>query len=126
MLVLDSGGLSRLSARTKTAVSLIRAFRAQELWPPVVPTMVLVESLYGDPRRDANTHRFLKMCIIETSVSESTARRAAELRRLARAGSAVDALVVALAEPGGTVLTGDRADIEALAAHANRVAVEVV
>jgi hypothetical protein len=33
----------------------------------------------------------------------------AELRRLARTGSAVDALVVAIAEPGGTVLTGDRA-----------------
>lgn len=126
MLVLDSGGLSRLSARTKTAVSLIRAFRAQDLWPPVVPTMVLVESLHGDPRRDANTHRFLKMCIIDPSVSESTARRAAELRRRARAGSAVDALVVAIAEPGGTVLTGDRSDIEALAAHADGVLVELV
>ena len=126
MLVLDSGGLSRLSARTKTALSLIRAFKAQELWPPVVPTMVLVESLHGDPRRDANTHRFLKMCIIDPSVSGSTARRAAELRRRARAGSAVDALVVAIAEPGGAVVTGDRADIEALAAHANGVAVEVV
>jgi predicted nucleic acid-binding protein len=88
--------------------------------------MVLVESLHGDPRRDANTHRFLKMCIIDPSVSGSTARRAAELRRRARAGSAVDALVVAIAEPGGAVVTGDRADIEALAAHANGVAVEVV
>lgn len=92
----------------------------------MVPTMVLVESLEGDPRRDANTHRFLKMCLIEPTVNESTARRAAELRRLAGAGSAVDALVVAIAEPGGTVLTGDRADIEALAAHANAVAIEVV
>jgi predicted nucleic acid-binding protein len=126
VLVLDSGGVSRLSARTKTALSLIGALQAQELWPPVVPTMVLVESLQGDPRRDANTHRFLKMCIIEPTVSESTARRAAELRRRARAGSAVDALVVAVAEHSGTVLTGDRADIEALAAHANAVAVEVV
>lgn len=126
MLVLDSGGVSRLSARTKTALSLIRAFNAQELWPPVVPTMVLVESLLGDPRRDANTHRFLKMCIIDPSVTEPMARRAAELRRLARTGSAVDALVVAIAEPGGTVVTGDRADIEALAAQANTVAVELV
>jgi predicted nucleic acid-binding protein len=126
MLVLDSSGLSRLSARTKTAVSLIRAFRAQQLWPPVAPTMVLVDSLHGTPRHDANTHRFLKMCIIDPSVSESTARRAAELRRRARAGSAVDALVVAIAEPGGTVLTGDRADIEALAAHADEVTVELV
>ena len=126
MLVLDSGGVSRLSARTKTALSLIRAFKAQELWPPIVPTIVLVESLYGDPRRDANTHRFLKMCIIDPLVSEPTARRAAELRRRARTGSAVDALIVAIAEPRGTVVTGDRADIEALAAHANNVAVEVV
>jgi len=88
--------------------------------------MVLVESLYGDPRRDANTHRFLKMCIIESSISEPTARRAAELRRRAKAGSAVDALVVAIAEPGGTVLTGDKADIEALATHAIDVGVELV
>jgi len=126
VLILDSGGVSRLSARTKAALSLIGALEAQELWPPVVPTMVLVESLQGDPGRDANTHRFLKMCFIEPTVSESTARRAAELRRRARAGSAVDALVVAIAEPGGTVLTGDRADIEALATHADAVVVEVV
>ena len=96
------------------------------MWPPVVPTMVLVESLRGQAVRDANTNRFLKMCIIETGVSESTARRAAELRGRARAGSAVDALVVALAEPGGTVLTGDRADIEALATHADGVDVELI
>lgn len=88
--------------------------------------MVLVESLQGDPRRDANTHRFLKMCIIEASVSQKTARRAAELRRLAQTGSAVDALVVAVAEPGATVLMGDRADIEALTAYANDVHVQIV
>lgn len=126
MLVLDSGGLSRLAARTKTSVSLIRALTAQELWPPLVPTMVIVESLHGDAGRDANTHRFLTTCIIESTMSVDVARRAAELRRLARTGSAVDALVVAIAEPGGTVLTGDRADIEALAGHADRVSVEVI
>ena len=126
MLVLDSGGLSRLAARTKTAAALIGSLVDQQLWPPVVPTMVLVESLHGDSGRDANTHQFLKTCIIEPDVSEATARRAAQLRRLGRTGSAVDALVVALAEPGGTVLTGDRADLEALAANADRVAIEVI
>lgn len=124
--MLDSGGLSRLTARTKGAAALIRAFTTQDLWPPVIPTVVLVESLHGDSGRDANTHRFLKMCVIDASVSEVLARRAAELRRLAGAGSAVDALVVAMAEPGGTVVTGDKADIEALAAHAADVDVEVV
>jgi hypothetical protein len=33
---------------------------------------------------------------------------------------------VAMAEPGGTVLTSDPEDLEALAAHAHRVAVERV
>ena len=125
MLVLDSGGVSRLAARTKTAAALIAALVEQQLWPPVVPTMVLVESLHGDSGRDANTNRFLKTCIIEVEVSEATARRAAQLRRLAGTGSAVDALVVAVAEPGGTVLTGDQADLEALATHAEGVAIEV-
>lgn len=126
MLVLDSGGVSKLSARTKAAAALIRSLVDHELWPPIVPTMVLVESLQGDPGRDANSNRFLKTCIIDPEVSEATARRAAQLRRLARAGSAVDALLVAIAEPGGTVVTGDRADLEALAAHADHVAIEVI
>jgi hypothetical protein len=52
------------------------------------------------------------------------ARRAAYLRRLARLGSAVAALVVAIAEPDGTVLTSDPDDLEALASHARRVGIE--
>jgi hypothetical protein len=55
---------------------------------------------------------------------EVSARRAAALRGLARRGSAVDAVVVATAEPGGTVLSGDVADLEALATHADGVTVE--
>jgi hypothetical protein len=126
VLVLDSGGFSKLSARTRSSLALIRALRDTGLWPAVVPTMVLVESLRGDAARDANANRFLKTCIIDAEVSPAVARRAAELRRRSRAGSAVDALVVALAEPGGTVLTGDRADLEALAAHADGVTIEVI
>lgn len=126
MLVLDSGGVSRLTSRTKVALSLIQALSSQGLWPPMVPSVVLAESLQGNSSRDANTNRFLKTCVIETIVSVDVARRAAELRRRARAGSAVDALVVALAEPGGTILTGDKADIEALAAFADRVIVQVI
>lgn len=126
MLILDSGGVTRLSARSKPALALIRSFVDEGLWPPIVPTMVLVESLQGDLARDANANRFLKTCIIKSEVTPDIARRAAELRRRARTGSAVDALVVALAEPGGTVLTGDKADIEALAAQARQVSVELI
>jgi hypothetical protein len=36
----------------------------------------------------------------------------------------IDALVVASAEPGGTVLTSDAGDLEALAVHAADVVIE--
>lgn len=126
MLVLDSGGLSRLSQRTRRAAALIEALQAETLWPPVVPTMVLAESTTGTARTDANVNRLLKSCDVEPVVAEATARRAGQLRALARRGSAVDALLVALAEPGGTVLTGDTQDLEALAAHAQGVVIERV
>jgi hypothetical protein len=61
-------------------------------------------------RRERN--RFLKTCDIAGAIPESRARRAALLRRLARRGSAVDALVVAFAEPGGTVLTSEPNDLQ--------------
>jgi hypothetical protein len=88
--------------------------------------MVLIESLHGDPGKDANANRFLKTCIVQSDVPPAIARRAAELRRRARTGSAVDALVVALAEPNGTILTGDKADIETLAAHARGESIELI
>ena len=126
MLVLDSGGFGGLAERSKKALALIEEFRRAGMWPPVVPTMVLVESLQGHPGRDANANRFLKTVVQDDVVSLDVARRAAELRRRARRGSAVDALVVSLAEPNGTVLTGDEADISALAAVSNGVGFELV
>ena len=124
MLLLDSSAVTRLSERSSAAAALILALRDEGLWPPVVPSVVLVECLQGHAARDAAANRFLKMCDVLEDVREPLARRAAFLRRRARRGSAVDALVVAAAEPGGTVLTSDRADLEALASHAQRVRIE--
>jgi hypothetical protein len=121
VLVLDSGGVTKLAERSKQALALLTSLRAAGLWPPRVPTVVLVECLQGHAGRDANENKFLKTCDIAEGVSENLARRAAQLRRLARQGSAVDALVVAAAEPGGTVLTTDPDDLEALASHAQAV-----
>lgn len=123
MLVLDSGGVSRLAERSRRAAALIQAFREEALWPPRVPSIVLVECLQGHGGRDAVENRFLKICELVEEVPESLARRAAFLRRRARRGSAVDAVVVAIAEPGGTVLTSDPHDLRALAAHAENVEV---
>jgi len=125
MFVLDSGGLTRLARRDRTTAALLIALRRRGLWPPVVPTVVLVESLTGTPG-DANTNRFLKACDIRPDISEYEARRAAALRTQARKGSAVDALVVAIAEPGSTVLTSDPDDLGTLAGHAHLVSIETV
>lgn len=126
MLVLDSGGLSRLSQRNRRATALVEALRAEGLWPPVVPTMVLAESISGSARTDASVNRFIKTCDVDPIVPAMTARRAGYLRARARRGSAVDALLVAIAEPGGTILTGDSGDLEALAAHSDGVMIERV
>ncbi len=123
MLVLDSGAVTRLAERSGRAATLMAAFRAEGLWPPVVPSVVLVECLTGEGSRDAAQHRFLRVTV---TVPVPLARRAAWLRARARKGSAVDALVTAVAEPGGTVLTGDLADLRALAGYASDVTIEPI
>lgn len=124
MLVLDSGAVSRLAERSRRSVALIATLRTTGSWPPVVPAPVLIEALHGHSGRDAQTNRLLKACNVIEQVPQKRARRAALLRYLAGRGSAIDALVVAMAEPGGTVLTSDFADLRALAAHASDVLVE--
>ena len=126
MLVLDSGAVSRIAERSRYAAALIQALRDEGVWPPVVPPVILVECLQGHAGRDAVTNRFLKTCDIVEEVSEPLARRAAFLRRRAGRGSAVDAVVVAMAEPDGTVLTSDPLDLNALVAYAQGVSIERV
>ncbi len=79
-LVLDSGGVSRLAERSQEAVALILALRDEGLWPPRVPSVVLVECLEGHAGRDAIENKFLKTCDIAEVVPEFLARRAALLR----------------------------------------------
>ena len=126
MLVLDSGAVTRLAERSTQAVALIEAFRREGLWPPRVPSVILVECRTGEGSRDATQHRFLHTCDVTETVPVALARRAARLRTRARRGSAVDALLTAVAEPGGTVLTGDPEDLRALAAYASGVTIEPV
>ncbi len=125
MLVLDSGGVSFLARRNQEAVAAIRALIRDGYWPPLVPSVVLAEVTAGR-HGDATVNRLLKTCDVSEELPASLARRAGELRHLARRGSAVDALVVASAEPGGVVLSGDVGDLAALASHANAVRIERV
>jgi predicted nucleic acid-binding protein len=126
-LILDSGGISAL-ARDRDKLAVIR--RRGE-WPPEVPAVTLVEALTGDSRRDVAANRLLRTCIV-VDVDQATCRKAAQLRTATRrAGSisAVDAIVVAVAETRSDpiVLTSNPRDIASLAAHADRsILVEAV
>jgi hypothetical protein len=126
MLVLDGQAVTRLAQRTRRSAALIGSLRREGLWPPLVPSAVLIECLTGDGPKDASEHRFLKTCNVVEQLPVPLARRAAQLRRQARRGSAVDALVVATAEPGGTILTSDPGDLRALAAYATDVTIEAI
>jgi hypothetical protein len=124
VLVLDSGAVTSLARRDRQTAAILLVLRREGLWPPLVPSVVVAESVTGRSGPDANTNRFLKTCDIVTELSEDTARRSAELRYRAKRGSVVDAVVIATAEPGGHVLTGDPRDLRALAAQADQVIVE--
>jgi hypothetical protein len=102
VLVLDSGGVSFLAKRNQDAVAAIRALLREGEWPPLVPCVVLVESVSGRQRDDAAVNKLLKICDVSEELPIPRARRAGELRHRAHRGSAVDAIVVASAEPGGT------------------------
>ncbi len=124
MLILDSGAIDRLAVRSGYSTKLIAGLWAAGQWPPLVLSPVLVECLRGDAGRDAPVNRLLKACDLVENVPQTLARRAAFLRARARRGSAVDTLVVAAAEPRGTVLTSDVEDLAALAAYADGVVVQ--
>lgn len=117
-LVLDSGGLTLLAGDR----ARLEELRRRDEWPALVPSVILTESLTGDHRRDFHENRLVRTCDVR-DVDEELARMAAALRtsvRAARAPSAVDAIVVALADHigGATVLTSDPRDLRALARHA--------
>ena len=122
-LVLDSGGLTALARRREDTAAIVAVFKRDDLWPPLVPSIVLVESLSGRAHTDVRLNRLLKTCDIVEELPERLARRAGQLRALARTGSAVDAVVVTMAEPGGAVLSSDLKDLRSLASHAQDVTV---
>ena len=126
-VVLDSGAVTRLARQDRLTAARIGSLKRRGIWPPVVPSVVLVECLTGRQRIDAVTNRFLKGCDVEEQLTEQIARNAGRLRdRTGRASeiSAVDAVVIAVAEPDGIVLSTDPEDLGALAVHAEGVEVE--
>jgi hypothetical protein len=125
-VVLDSGGVSWLAQRSSRAAAVIEEMRTAGLWPALLPAPVLVECLTGQAGRDAPANRLLKSCDVVTDLPQALARRCARLRFEARRGSAVDAIVIGIAEPNGVVLTSDPRDLSALAQVATKVTIRAV
>ena len=125
-VVLDSGGVTWLADSSVRARELVRSLGKAGLWPARVPSAVLVECLTGHTGRDVSVNRLINACVVVEELPLGLARRAALLRAAARRGSAVDAIVVAMAEPGGTVVTSDAGDIGALAAQAADVSIVAI
>lgn len=123
LIVLDSGAVSAFATADRAMRERIQRLIARSGDPFIVPAGVLVESTTGTAR-DALVNRFLRGCEIVV-LTELIARRAAVLRHAARAGSAIDASVIATAESrgGGVVLTSDLGDLRPLATQSGAVRV---
>jgi predicted nucleic acid-binding protein len=114
-LVLDSGALTALATDRARLAEIHR----RGLWPPLVPTVVLAESLTGDHRRDRAVDRLVALAEI-VDVDESLARTAARLRTATSTArvSVIDAVVAATAvgTADAVVLTSDPRHLHALSA----------
>ncbi|MEZ5232161.1 MAG: hypothetical protein R2755_14805 [Acidimicrobiales bacterium] len=123
-VVLDAGAVRRLSDRSARSLAVISALCDRGLWPARVPIAVVVEAVTGDRDADRHVEALLACCDVVTELDGTTARRAAWLRTAANRGTATDAVAVAMAEGGGTVLVHHRPTIEAMALFADGVFVE--
>jgi predicted nucleic acid-binding protein len=115
-LILDSGAVIALARGERKAKAFLA--RALELMAPVeIPVVVVAETIRGGPR-DAPLNRVLKAVGSVPDAREIHGRIAGHLLGAARSAATIDALVVAQAVAGGgaQILTGDREDLERLAA----------
>ena len=115
-LILDSGAVIALARGHARARALLA--RAQELRAPVeIPVVVVAETVRGGPR-DAPVNRVLKAIGSVPDAREVHGRTAGHLLATARSAGTIDALVIAHAvvSGGAHILTGDRDDLERLAA----------
>ena len=115
-LILDSGAVIALARGDRRARAFIA--RALELKASVsIPVVVVAETVRGGPR-DAPVNRVLKAVGSVPEAGEAHGRIAGRLLGIARSEATIDALVIAhaLGMGGACVLTGDREDLERLAA----------
>lgn len=127
--MLDSEGLWAVARNDSEDARAVLASSREAGVPVLVPAVVLAETLFGD-NRDARVNQRLKNLQV-VPVSESMARVAAKLKRLAGTSGVtgtIEALVVAVsaAAGGGVVLTADVDDIGRLAGAVSAVRIRPI
>ncbi len=115
-MVLDGAGLHAWAERRppRQVLAVMEVLRRAGAGRVLVPSVVTVEALTGDPR-DASVNQVLKQVDVEEHLPLTHARAAAALRQ-GTEGSAVDAVVAeaALRTTAAYLITSDTDDINAL------------
>jgi hypothetical protein len=115
-VVLDGAGLHAWAERRppRQVLAVMEVLRRAGVGRVLVPSVVTVEALTGDPR-DASVNQVLKQVDVEEHLPLAHARAAAALRQ-GTEGSAVDAVVAeaALRTRAAYLITSDTDDMNAL------------
>jgi hypothetical protein len=115
-VVLDGAGLHAWAERRppRQVLAVMEVLRRTGVGRVLVPSVVTVEALTGDPR-DASVNQVLKQVDVEEHLPLAHARAAAALRQ-GTEGSAVDAVVAeaALRTRAAYLITSDTDDMNAL------------
>ena len=125
-LILDSGAVIGLSRGDDSIRAFLR--RSIELDVPAeIPVVVVAETIRGEDR-DATVNRVLKAVGEVPETTPAVGRCAGRLLGETRSSATIDALVVAHAVEagGGTILTSDAKDLNALASAHPEVQIQVV
>ena len=116
-LVLDAGAFIAFERGAQSVRAQLAA--ARQLGLPVVTTSPIVAQVWRDGAKQALLVLLLRgVEVIPPTLKD--AQYAGDLCRRTRSSDAVDALLVATAPIGSTILTSDPSDIRALVAAARR------
>jgi len=115
-IVLDAGALVAVERGDRDLVALIKRERLANR-PPLSSGGVIAQVWRGGHARQANLARFLPGVEIQP-IDEGVGRSIGVLLAAAGLDDVVDAAVVLLAQDGDEILTGDPADLGALASAA--------
>lgn len=117
-LVLDAGALIAADRDDRALVAKLRVAQASGLELRTTG-IVVAEAWRGEGGRQANLARLLKSIDVRM-VDEAMGRQAGELLAKSGAHDAADATVVAAADAGDRILTGNPQDIGRLVSAAGR------